>query len=217
MFCHPKTIFTVLAFSASVLFAAGNGIWDYPLKKENAKDIDKAFAEMTSHAVIRGNFKQTKSIPQLNKEFVSNGTFVIANGNGILWNTETPFASKLSISDTKMVQVNANGNRSEIKAEENIVFAQISKTIQSVFSGNTKKLEEEFKVYFKKQDDNWEIGLIPKEAAVQKAIASIELSGGTWLTTVKLIDGSKSPLLYELSNPKPADKLTAEEQAFFAK
>lgn len=217
MFCHPKTIFTVLAFSASVLFAAGNSIWDYPLKKENAKDIDKAFAEMTSHAVIRGNFKQTKSIPQLNKEFVSNGTFVIANGNGILWNTETPFASKLSISDTKMVQVNANGNRSEIKAEENIVFAQISKTIQSVFSGNTKKLEEEFKVYFKKQGDNWEIGLIPKEAAVQKAIASIELSGGTWLTTVKLIDGSKSPLLYELSNPKPADKLTAEEQAFFAK
>lgn len=217
MFCHPKTIFTVLAFSASALFAAGNGIWDYPLKKENAKDIDKAFAEMTSHAVIRGNFKQTKSIPQLNKEFVSNGTFVIANGNGILWNTETPFASKLSISDTKMVQVNANGNRSEIKAEENIVFAQISKTIQSVFSGNTKKLEEEFKVYFKKQGNNWEIGLIPKEAAVQKAIASIELSGGTWLTTVKLIDGSKSPLLYELSNPKPADKLTAEEQAFFAK
>lgn len=217
MFCHPKNIFTVLAFSASVLFAAGNSIWDYPLKKENAKDIDKAFVEMTSHAVIRGNFKQTKSIPQLNKEFVSNGTFVIANGNGILWNTETPFASKLSISDTKMVQVNANGNRSEIKAEENIVFAQISKTIQSVFSGNTKKLEEEFKVYFKKQGDNWEIGLIPKEAAVQKAIASIELSGGTWLTTVKLIDGSKSPLLYELSNPKPADKLTAEEQAFFAK
>ena len=217
MFCHPKTIFTVLAFSASVLFAAGNSIWDYPLKKENAKDIDKAFAEMTSHAVIRGNFKQTKSIPQLNKEFVSNGTFIIANGNGILWNTETPFASKLSISDTKMVQVNANGNRSEIKAEENIVFAQISKTIQSVFSGNTKKLEEEFKVYFKKQGNNWEIGLIPKEAAVQKAIASIELSGGTWLTTVKLIDGSKSTLLYELSNPKPADKLTAEEQAFFAK
>lgn len=217
MFRLARNSLLILTLSASALFAAGNGIWDFPLKKENAKNIDSAFAGMTSHAVIRGNFKQTKSIPQLNKEFTSTGTFVIANGNGILWNTESPFASKLSISDTKMVQVNASGARTEIKAEENIVFAQISKTIQAVFSGNTAKLQEEFKVFFKKQGNNWNIGLIPKEASVQKAIASIELSGSAWLTTVKLIDGSKSPLLYELTNPKPADKLTAEEQAFFAK
>lgn len=206
-----------LAIFTCQLFAEESDIWNYPLKKENVKAIDNAFSPMTASPVIRGNFKQTKNIPQLNKDFVSSGTFVIANNNGILWNTEKPFANKLSISNTKMIQENASGTRSEIRVDENIVFAQISGTIQSVFSGNTTKLQEEFNIFFKTQGKQWLIGLIPKEQAVQKAITSIELSGSDWLTTIKLIDGSKSTLLYELSNPKPADKLTAEEKDFFAK
>lgn len=217
MFRFARKFSFCLAICASQLFAAEGDIWNFPIKAEDAKTIDKAFSPMTAHPVVRGSFKQTKNIPQLNKNFVSNGTFVIANGNGILWNTEKPFASKLSISDTKMIQETASGNRTEIKVDENIVFAQISKTIQSVFSGNTAKLQEEFKVYLKMQGKQWVVGLIPKEAAVQKAIASIELSGNNWLTTVKLVDGAKSTLIYELSNPKPADNLNDEEKAFFAK
>lgn len=217
MFRFTRNFILSLGICACHVLAAEGDIWNFPLKQESVKAIDNAFSPMTASPIIRGNFKQTKNIPQLNKDFVSNGTFVIANGNGILWNTEKPFASKLSISDTRMIQENANGARSEIKVDENIVFAQISGTIQAVFSGNTTKLQEEFKVFFKKQGKQWFIGLIPKEAAIQKAITSIELSGSDWLTTVRLVDGSKSSLLYELSNPKPADKLTAEEQAFFAK
>lgn len=211
-----KKSLALVAVSATLLFAAEAEIWKHPVKDGDIKAIDSSFAQMTSHAVIRGDFKQTKTIPQINKDFVSNGKFVIANGKGILWNTEKPFASKLSISNTKMVQQNASGARSEIKAEDNVVFAQISSTIQAVFSGNTSKLQKEFKVYFQKNGKNWIIGLIPVEKTVQKAIASIELTGSTWLSTVKLIDGSQSPLLYELTNPKTADNLTQEEKAFFA-
>lgn len=206
--------FTLFAANS---FAAGGDIWKHPLKDSGSTAIDSTFSPMTAHAVVRGDFKQTKTIAQLNREFVSVGKFVIANDKGVLWDTEKPFASRLAISETRMVQQNANGSHSEISAKDNVVFAQIAKAIQSIFSGSTSKLQAGFHIFFDRRGSNWTIGLIPREASVKKAIQSIELTGGTWLERIKLIDGSGSPLLYELSNPKPGSGLTAEEKALLEK
>lgn len=203
-------------FATNGLAAEGD-IWKHPLKDSGSTAIDSTFSPMTAHAVVRGDFKQTKTIAKLNREFVSFGKFVIANDKGILWDTEKPFASRLAISETRMVQENANGSRSEMNAKDNVVFAQIAKAIQSIFSGSTSKLQAGFHVFFDRRDNNWTVGLIPKEASVKKAIQSIELSGGTWLERIKLVDGSGSPLLYELLNPKPGSGLTAEEKALIEK
>lgn len=198
-------------------FAADGEIWKHPVKDASSTAIDSTFAPMTAHKVVRGDFKQTKFIAQLNREFVSVGNFVIANEKGILWNTEKPFASQLAISETGMVQQNANGTRSEINAKDNVVFAQIAKAIHSIFSGSTAKLQAGFHVFFNRQGKTWTVGLVPRESSVKKTIQSIELTGNTWLEQIKLVDGSGSPLLYELSNPKPSSELTAKEKALLEK
>ncbi len=198
-------------------FAADGEIWKHPVKDTSSTAIDSTFAPMTAHKVVRGDFKQTKFIAQLNREFVSVGNFVIANEKGILWNTEKPFASQLAISETGMVQQNANGTRSEINAKDNVVFAQIAKAIHSIFSGSTAKLQAGFHVFFNRQGKTWTVGLVPRELSVKKTIQSIELTGNTWLEQIKLVDGSGSPLLYELSNPKPSSELTAKEKALLEK
>lgn len=198
-------------------FAADGEIWKHPVKDTSSTAIDSTFAPMTAHKVVRGDFKQTKFIAQLNREFVSVGNFVIANEKGILWNTEKPFASQLAISETGMVQQNANGTRSEINAKDNVVFAQIAKAIHSIFSGSTAKLQAGFHVFFNRQGKIWTVGLVPRELSVKKTIQSIELTGSTWLEQIKLVDGSGSPLLYELSNPKPSSELTAKEKALLEK
>lgn len=198
-------------------FAADGEIWKHPVKDASSTAIDSTFAPMTAHKVVRGDFKQTKFIAQLNREFVSVGNFVIANEKGILWNTEKPFASQLAISETGMVQQNANGTRSEINAKDNVVFAQIAKAIHSIFSGSTAKLQAGFHVFFNRQGKTWTVGLVPRELSVKKTIQSIELTGNTWLEQIKLVDGSGSPLLYELSNPKPSSELTAKEKALLEK
>lgn len=214
--------FAAALFCACILlttsgFAADGEIWKHPVKDTSSTAIDSTFAPMTAHKVVRGNFKQTKFIAQLNREFVSVGNFVIANEKGILWNTEKPFASQLAISETGMVQQNANGTRSEINAKDNVVFAQIAKAIHSIFSGSTAKLQAGFHVFFNRQGKTWTVGLVPRELSVKKTIQSIELTGNTWLEQIKLVDGSGSPLLYELSNPKPSSELTAKEKALLEK
>lgn len=203
-------------FATNGLAAEGD-IWKHPLKDSGSTAIDSTFSPMTAHAVVRGDFKQTKTIAKLNREFVSFGKFVIANDKGILWDTEKPFASRLAISETGMVQQNANGTRSEINAKDNVVFAQIAKAIHSIFSGSTAKLQAGFHVFFNRQGKIWTVGLVPREPSVKKTIQSIELTGSTWLEQIKLVDGSGSPLLYELSTPKPSSELTAKEKALLEK
>lgn len=210
-------LFCACMLLATSGFAADGEIWKHPVKDASSIAIDSTFAPMTAHKVVRGDFKQTKFIAQLNREFVSVGNFVIANEKGILWNTEKPFASQLAISETGMVQQNANGTRSEINAKDNVVFAQIAKAIHSIFSGSTAKLQAGFHVFFNRQGKTWTVGLVPRESSVKKTIQSIELTGSTWLEQIKLVDGSGSPLLYELSNPKPSSELTAKEKALLEK
>lgn len=210
-------LFCACMLLATSGFAADGEIWKHPVKDTSSTAIDSTFAPMTAHKVVRGDFKQTKFIAQLNREFVSVGNFVIANEKGILWNTEKPFASQLAISETGMVQQNANGTRSEINAKDNVVFAQIAKAIHSIFSGSTAKLQAGFRVFFNRQGKTWTVGLVPRELSVKKTIQSIELTGNTWLEQIKLVDGSGSPLLYELSNPKPSSELTAKEKALLEK
>lgn len=210
-------LFCACMLLATSGFAADGEIWKHPVKDTSSTAIDSTFAPMTAHKVVRGDFKQTKFIAQLNREFVSVGNFVIANEKGILWNTEKPFASQLAISETGMVQQNANGTRSEINAKDNVVFAQIAKAIHSIFSGSTAKLQAGFHVFFNRQGKTWTVGLVPRELSVKKTIQSIELTGNTWLEQIKLVDGSGSPLLYELSNPKPSSELTAKEKALLEK
>lgn len=201
-----------LAFGVS----SAKEIWNFPIKNGNLQEIDKAFSSMTTHKIIRGNFKQTKTIQNLNKTFVSTGKFTIENGKGIFWNTQSPFASQIAITETKMIQQTVSG-RTEINTSENVTFSQISQTIQSVFAGNTSKLKANFDIFFKQEGNVWTIGLVPKEPTVKKVIANIELSGKTWLESIKLIDPSSSPLVYEFSNASPAEQLNEEESEFLGK
>lgn len=163
-------------------------------------DLVNAMSAMTAHKVTKGDFKQIKTIKKLNREFISTGTFTITNGEGILWNVEKPFASKLTISGDKMVQESANGKKTEMAAKDNAVFAEFSKTIQSVFSGKVDELEKHFEVSFKKSGKSYVVNLVPREAAVRSVIASMVLEASAELDKVSLIDGEGNTTVYEFTN-----------------
>lgn len=163
-------------------------------------DLVNAMSAMTAHKVTQGDFKQIKTIKKLNREFISTGTFTITNGEGILWNVEKPFASKLTISGDKMVQESANGKKTEMAAKDNAVFAEFSKTIQSVFSGKIDELEKHFEVSFKKSGKSYVVNLVPREAAVRSVIASMVLEASAELDKVSLIDGEGNTTVYEFTN-----------------
>lgn len=163
-------------------------------------DLIDVMSAMTAHKVTQGNFKQIKTIKKLNRKFVSTGTFTITDGEGIQWNVEKPFPSKQTISGDKMIQETANGKRVEMAAKDNAVFAEISKTIQSVFSGKVGELEKHFNVTLKKFDKSFVVNLVPREDSVRIVIANVELEVSSELDKVILTDGEGNSTVYEFSN-----------------
>ncbi|MCF0221265.1 MAG: outer membrane lipoprotein carrier protein LolA [Fibrobacter sp.] len=163
-------------------------------------DLVSAMSAVTAHKVTSGNFKQVKTIKKLNRDFVSTGTFTITNGQGILWNVEKPFPSRLTISGEKMVQESANGKKTEMAAKDNAVFAEFSRTIQAVFSGDVIELEKNFIVSFKKSGNSYVVNLAPLEATVRSVVVNMVLEVSQEFDKVTLIDAEGNTTVYEFSN-----------------
>lgn len=205
-----RLLFAVLAFSLMITQAKAT-VFDYPLNEKHIVDIVELFRTLQENKIIRGDFKQIKTIKKINKNFISTGKFTIASTYGILWKMQDPFPSQTAISKTKITQISANGTQTEINISGNTILQQISQTINAVFSGNRIELQNNFHVFFEKKDSKWTIGLIPKENAIKKQISNIILNGEKWIDSVDLIDGDGVPLHYEFSNQEAGQSLTLDE------
>jgi hypothetical protein len=198
----------VLALSMSLSMAA---VFDHPVNATSKQELSSALLQMTRHDVVTGDFKQTKSIKKLNRDFVSTGTFRISKTSGIVWKTQKPFPSELTVSDAGISERNVNGQVRVISSNDNPVFVQFSKTIQAVFSGNLSELETNFNIFCEKTSNGYMVGLVPREKAVQKVIANIVMDVSENLEKVVITDGEGSPVVYEFSNQKTSDKNSAEQ------
>jgi len=210
IFCrlNGMILLLVLALSMSLSMAA---VFDHPVNATSKQELSSALLQMTRHEVVTGDFKQTKSIKKLNRNFVSTGTFRISKTSGIVWKTQKPFPSELTVSDAGISERNVNGQVRVISSNDNPVFVQFSKTIQAVFSGNLSELETNFNIFCEKTSNGYMVGLVPREKAVQKVIANIVMDVSENLEKVVITDGEGSPVVYEFSNQKTSDKNSAEQ------
>ena len=210
IFCrlNRMILLLVLALSMSLSMAA---VFDHPVNATSKQELSSALLQMTRHEVVTGDFKQTKSIKKLNRDFVSTGTFRISKTSGIVWKTQKPFPSELTVSDAGISERNVNGQVRVISSNDNPVFAQFSKTIQAVFSGNLSELETNFNIFCEKTSNGYMVGLVPREKAVQKVIANIVMDVSENLEKVVITDGEGSPVVYEFSNQKTSNENSAEQ------
>ena len=196
---------------ASMAFA---DVFASPMTAEGSKGLTQVLSAVQSQKYVRGKFKQVRTVKKINRDFVSTGAFTIADTLGILWNMEKPFPNLTAITSDKMLQKNASGAVSKMDMKDNVVFSQVSQTIQGIFSGNRQMLEERFQIFFEMGKGGvWTIGLVPKEKVIKKQISSVVLLGHKWLEKVTLTDGDGNPILYEFSEVAGGITLTPEESA----
>ena len=169
-----------------------------------------------------GDFTQTKSLQTNGRKLKSTGKFIICP-EGILWKTEKPFPSSLILTKDAMVQIAANGSKSVMSGKDNQIFANISETLSSVFSGNVTELKKLF-IYDFTEDKNggWSISLTPKDATIASVMKVLVLSGecnvkdGTAvLEALEMAETSGNSILYEFSNQKYPEVLSDEEKQNF--
>ena len=191
-----KSFFMALLICGTALFAVDASIWKSPANLESP-EVQKVMQALSAAETVHGTFTQKRTVVKIKRTFESSGKFEISQKNGITWDMEKPFASKLVISDSGVVQTNADGSKTKMASADNVIFREIATSMRAVLSGNIAVLENRFDLFFLQQKKGWSVGLLPKEKTIRKAITSIVLEGDKDLKKVELVDGEGNILTYE--------------------
>ena len=184
-------------------------VLEYPLKDSSRPELEKSLARVMDYDVASGDFKQTKSVKKIKRDFVSTGVFLISKENGIIWKTQKPIVSELAVNKGGVFERDAKGVSRRVLSKENPVFADFSGHIQSLLSGNISELEKNFKIFYEKQKCGFKLGLVPREGIVRKAVANIVIDACENVDKVTVTNVDDSPVTYEFLNYKTIGKPTS--------
>lgn len=204
MDCLRQTICRLFLTVVFLGFAVSSvaAVFDHPVSKKTKPELEKSLAKVMDYEVASGDFKQTKSIKKLKRDFVSTGTFRISKKSGIVWNTQQPIVSELAVNNGGIFERDAGGQSRIVVAKENPMFADFSKNIQAMFSGEVAELEKNFKVFYEKKSCGFTMGLVPREGIVRKVVANIVIDACENVDKVIIMNVDDSPVTYEFMNYK---------------
>ncbi|NRB38733.1 MAG: outer membrane lipoprotein carrier protein LolA [Pseudomonadales bacterium] len=147
-------------------------------------------------AIMRGEFSQQKKLRILKKPLQSEGDFIIARGQGIIWNVLKPVQSQMIIGHDSIYfseQMSGNAERS---------MSYIAKILNAILAGELKHLQQQFIISDSTIDNQqqWQLTLTPKSLLMRKALASIELQGSQVIDSIQLNENSGDYTLIQLQN-----------------
>ncbi len=143
---------------------------------------------LAAQRYVSGNFTQIRKVTLLRAPLVSTGTFRLSEKSGLIWHTQHPIKSTLTLSATKLTQQIEGGPVTVFtQAKQPIVFA-FTKVFLSVFQGNTSELLKYFTVTFTGDKHDWHMRCVPVMSPLDKAIRQITLTGANTVKQVIIAD-----------------------------
>jgi hypothetical protein len=191
-------------------------IFRHPLDSQTMDAFKTTCSRLAEHPVVRGNFEQEKTLSRLNRSLKSSGNFIIAAEFGMVWDTVKPFPSTLALGKDYLIQSRPGGQKTVLSAQGNETFLRMAEVISAVFSGNSRGLMENFKVYYSSNAAAWELGLTPRDTAIGAFAEKIIIKGSAAIRSILIYERNGDAVQYILSNHNYSAELNANEKALFA-
>ncbi len=154
-----KKLFQILVITIVFCQSSYANVFEHPQKLST---ITNELPELSS---INCRFRQEKTFPNSNVKLNSSGNFKFVKGKEIVFHTTYP---------TNMV---TTYNTTE--------YRQINDIINAISTKSYSKIEKIFTFYFQKTNNNWNLGLIPKQShSCAKYLSSIEIQGASYITKI---------------------------------
>jgi outer membrane lipoprotein-sorting protein len=153
---------------------------------------DALLERLHQPAVLRGNFVQSRQITGFKRPVESSGDFVVARGKGLLWHTQKPFESLLSVSRARLRVTNGKGGTgTTLDAKREPMLRTLNDILQSVVIADTRALRSNFDLDVTLVGTtDWEMHLKPRDAALRSRFSTIVLSGGAHVQGARLVEAS---------------------------
>ncbi|WP_105902246.1 outer membrane lipoprotein carrier protein LolA [Vibrio gangliei] len=181
------------------------------------QSIEQLQQQLASHAVVRGDFSQTRHMQMFDAPLTSQGQFLLSREHGLHWQQTTPFATTLILTQDSLSQQVGSEPAQVLKVSDNPMVFYFSHVFLSLFKGDTSQLTEQFTFEFQPQvNQAWQLRLLPKQAPLDKVFKQIVIEGKQDIDGIELqeIRGDRTDITFSNQTHQP-ETLTAAEQAAF--
>ena len=171
-------------------------------------------------SVLRGHFTQERSLQGFQAPLKSEGSFLVAEGKGVIWKVEKPFATTTVITPAGLVQ-NAQGTETLRLPASRIPFiAKLYDMLSGTMTGDLSGLKQQFDVKTAGTAGDWSLQLTPKSSQLESSnpqnmpIRQLDIAGGQYVTSVDIQrQNGDRDLLTFTDQAIDAAALSADEQA----
>jgi outer membrane lipoprotein-sorting protein len=130
---------------------------------------------------LQGHFTQLRHLSGFERPIKSEGDFYFIPDHGLIWQTVSPFNTRL--------EINKDGTRQSIEGEETMTLSVAQfpalKTLHEVLEqslrGNWSELETQFKSPLSQTTTGWTLLFHPKDQNLSLAFEELQLSGARFL------------------------------------
>jgi hypothetical protein len=165
-----------------------------------------AFAALPRPAILRAEFTQEKSLPEVAKPLRTRGELLVSAQDGVILRTLQPAFAQ----GTRVIPLLRPG-----RAPANLE-ARIGQTIQAVLAGDFKPLAEFFTATGQRTGDQLTVTLTPKTPQVKEVISRLTFRFGAHLDEVAVEEATGGRIRLAFSNFREGPAPTAEELQGFA-
>lgn len=196
--------------------------WSGPAHAGGASDVPDQVARIAARLdpspVIRGNFTQHKRVQGFRNPLVSTGVFVTARGQGVLWTTQTPFASEMVVTAERLRIRAPNGGVQELDGKREPALKAINRLLLGLLGGDVEALQAQFQTTaVSLQGDRWSIALTPRDPGLARFVAEVSVRGDRHLEEVRLVEASGDETLIRFSHHRADRQVTDVERERFSR
>lgn len=172
-------------------------------------------ARIEQHPVLRASFEQEKQMAALKRPLLTAGKLTLSRQHGVLWQIERPYRMSYVLAETRIVEIDASGQRRERGGKEVPGLAQVGRVFRAMLGGKLDVLRETFEVTVSGDLQKWQVKLKPLQAAVAQYLLAMELSGSEFVEGVTLIEAGGDTTQIRFRNSSGAQALKDDERQVF--
>ena len=181
-----------------------------------AVPVAKIQSMLAKPQVLCGRFDQRKQLAGLKNPLISSGRFCVVADKGVLWRSLQPFANTVRLTRDEIVQLQGDRVAARLDAKQEPALRTINNVLFALLAGDLAEIDKLFEIDGGIHDKGWEVKLKPREPGLAKAISSIALEGGTYISNITISEASGDRTSIVFSEIQTGDTaMTADEAALF--
>lgn len=149
-----------------------------------AFNLEELSARLERPSLVAGSFEQEKHLIGFPKPLKTQGVYTFWADHGIVWETKTPFASKMILTPTQLRSISDYQERT-VSSEDNPHLRVLNQLLIGLMQGDVKVISEHFNVALNDSNDQWQMLLMPKDKNIKMVFVKILIDGDKEVKTLR--------------------------------